>query len=112
MTKIEDVIHMKIYRHPPRTRQIKLAENIHSLLINKSRRDNHDFYSPTYVDRQQYEFNEKDGYLKALISEVKANKFGSDLCWKCSNTDLFPCNHNVYKSKFSISLTRNSNHSS
>lgn len=32
---IEEKCHMLNYRHPPRTRQIKLAENMHSLLINK-----------------------------------------------------------------------------
>ena len=37
---INDKCHMKIYRHPPRTRQIKLAENMHSLIINKSSSDN------------------------------------------------------------------------
>eukprot|EP01084_Bolivina_argentea_P136040 239626_1 len=28
--RLDDKCHMKLYRHPPRTRQIKLAENIHS----------------------------------------------------------------------------------
>ena len=46
--KIKDQCHMLLYRHPPRTRQIKLAENIHSLVINKSPIENRASYYPIY----------------------------------------------------------------
>ena len=98
--RMDDQCHMFIYRHPPRTRQIKLAQNIHSLVINKSYNDNQPLYGPTDDDAQTYGYNEKDGYLKALISEVQSNNFGSDLCLKCSKDD--ECKHNVFDSKYSI----------
>eukprot|EP01084_Bolivina_argentea_P264558 448154_1 len=38
--RLNDTCHMKIYRHPPRTRNIKLSENINSLVINKNEEQN------------------------------------------------------------------------
>ena len=114
---IEDKCHMIIFRHPPRTRQIKLAENIHSLVINKSSYKNHGLYKPTIQEQQKYGLknikkiedydddwinwkNPIDGLLEALIDEVYSNNFGYDLCLSCSKDD--ECKHNVYDSKYSI----------
>ena len=50
--RIDDKSHMAIYRHPPRARQIKLAENIHSLILNKNEQANHPLYKPTFKDAE------------------------------------------------------------
>ena len=91
---------MKLYHHPPRTRQIKLSQNIKSLVINKSNEDNHPLYEPTDDDKLKYGYNDKDEYLRALIDEVTSNGYKYDLCLKCKQNDK--CNHNVYDSKYSI----------
>ena len=77
---------------------IKLAENVHSLVINKDNEENHPLYQPTDKESQQY--NDEDGYLKALIKEVISNGFASDLCLKCS--PAAKCKHNVFNSQWSI----------
>ena len=88
---------MKLYRHPPRTRQIKLAENLHSLTINKVWEHNQPLYEPSTLG-----WNLKDGYLSTLISEVIQNGYKYDLCLKCKKDD--ECMHDVYdeKNKYSI----------
>eukprot|EP00484_Ammonia_sp_Unknown_P004364 CAMPEP_0197080152 /NCGR_PEP_ID=MMETSP1384-20130603/213986_1 /TAXON_ID=29189 /ORGANISM="Ammonia sp." /LENGTH=472 /DNA_ID=CAMNT_0042519033 /DNA_START=18 /DNA_END=1436 /DNA_ORIENTATION=- len=91
-SRMEDECHMKLYRHPPRSRQIQLAENIHSLVINTQKRQNHSFYQPTEKDRRKYQSaSEIDGYLAALIEEVKRNGFSNDLCLQCKPKDS--CKH-------------------
>eukprot|EP01083_Nonionella_stella_P080936 222649_1 len=77
--KIEDQCHMKIYRHPPRNRNINLMDNVHAFIINKSRKENHTTYDPTEIDARRYNFNETDGFLRALIEEVIVNGYRSDL---------------------------------
>ena len=47
--EIKDECRMKLYRHPPRTRGVKLADNIASLVINKSEKENHSLYKPKMV---------------------------------------------------------------
>eukprot|EP01084_Bolivina_argentea_P161715 281496_1 len=91
---LEDECHMKIYRHPPRNRNIKLAANIHSLIVNKKQEQNHSVYKANIKDSQKYEFNDKDGYLKALIEEIIQNGFKSDLCLICGQND--ECKHDNY----------------
>eukprot|EP01084_Bolivina_argentea_P252193 423250_1 len=76
---LSDRCHMKLFRHPPRSRRVKLAENIHSLIINDCEDENHPLYKPTEDDQKQYKYNKNDGYLLALIEEVKNNGFDSDL---------------------------------
>eukprot|EP01084_Bolivina_argentea_P158830 276668_1 len=98
--KISDQCHMYMFRHPPRTRQIKLAKNMNSFLMNKQSKQNHELYEPTDKDYQQYKYNKEDGWLRALISEIELNKFTHDLCVSCSKND--ECKHNVYQSKFSL----------
>ena len=100
--RIEDKCHMKIYRHPPRTRQVKLAQNIHAMIINEWNTDNYPIYEPTEVDEEQYgwKYGSKDGYLSALIEEVIDNGYKHDLCTKCGDHD--DCKHNVYNSEHSI----------
>eukprot|EP01084_Bolivina_argentea_P202571 346095_1 len=115
--RIDDKCHMTIYRHPPRTRQIKLAENVHSMIINKYL-DNGLKYEPTAEDDEKYGMerydpdtdyaepwwcnknDEKDAWLQALITEVIDNGFKNDLCLKCGKED--ECKHDVHKSRYSI----------
>ena len=92
--RLDDNCHMKIYRHPPRTRNIKLAENINSLIINKKKEQNHKRYWPTDEDEQKYGYNDKDGFLKALIEEVINNGYKYDLCLECKQGD--ECKHDEY----------------
>ena len=96
LNRIDDKCHLNLYRHPPRTRQIKLQENIHSLVINKSKEQNHPLYSPTDEVWDKY----GGDWLRPLIDEVIGNGFGYDLCLKCGKDDK--CKHNVYKSQYSI----------
>eukprot|EP01084_Bolivina_argentea_P075802 137388_1 len=87
---IKDQCHMKLYRHPPRTRQIKLAENMNSLIMNNIYWENHSLYAPTKEDDKKYSMqkdscgtvmgsvNKRNGYLYALIEEVIKNGYGYD----------------------------------
>ena len=70
--RIDDQCHMFIYRHPPRSRQIKLAENVHSLLVNEYHKNNHKLYTPSWNYKSDGYYNANDGLLKLLISEVKS----------------------------------------
>eukprot|EP01083_Nonionella_stella_P086513 240394_1 len=92
--RIDDQCHMMTYRHPPRTRNIELARNMHSFVFNKSKTDNRPLYKPNKNDTKQYKYNSKDGYLKALIAEVKANQFAYDLCLDCGDSD--DCKHSEH----------------
>eukprot|EP01084_Bolivina_argentea_P315961 547575_1 len=76
---LADQCHMKLYRHPPRRRTIRLEENMKMFMINKKYTDNHYVYVPTPQDGVWY-YNNKDGYLNALIFEVIYNKYKADLC--------------------------------
>ena len=111
---INDKCHMKLYRHPPRTRQIKLAENMKSMILKTDEsscaglqetrygmtRENYNHghcqYAPVYTNK----YNRQDGWLGALIEEVISNGYKYDLCLKCSKDD--ECKHDVYKSSHSI----------
>eukprot|EP01084_Bolivina_argentea_P216957 368448_1 len=72
---INDLCHVKLYRHPPRRRQIELSENVNHFILNKQEQDNKSLYKP--VNKLQH--NNK-GYLQQIIKEVIANGFKSDLC--------------------------------
>eukprot|EP01084_Bolivina_argentea_P075899 137543_1 len=75
-----DMCHMKLFKHPPRNRNIQLAENMHSFVLHKKIEQNRSVYEPTDDDDTVYESNNKNGYLNALISEVILNDFERDLC--------------------------------
>ena len=92
--RIDDKCHMKLYKHPPRSRQIKLAQNVHSMIINKTQQDNHAIYEPTDVEKKKYGYTEDDGWLKVLIEEVIKNGYKSDLCLECTKDD--DCKHDDY----------------
>eukprot|EP01084_Bolivina_argentea_P104764 187572_1 len=81
--KIKDLCHMKIFRHPPRNRNIKLSQNIHSLIFNQKCEQNQPIYEPTLYDEKTYNYNEWTGYLNALIEEVISNGYKYDLCLEC-----------------------------
>eukprot|EP01084_Bolivina_argentea_P094903 170631_1 len=76
--KIKDHCHMKLFRHPPRRRQIELQENVHAFIMHKNVFDNHQLFDPSYSFKT-YKWNKKDGFLKALIQEVIGNGYQSDL---------------------------------
>mmetsp|Transcript_5332 Transcript_5332/g.8921 ORF Transcript_5332/g.8921 Transcript_5332/m.8921 type:complete len:390 (+) Transcript_5332:93-1262(+) len=84
--RLSDLCHMKLYRHPPRKRHIKLQENIHSLVYNEESKENHPFYEPSEIDNTRYQFNKYNGYLSALIHEVMRNGYRSDLCVQCKQS--------------------------
>eukprot|EP01083_Nonionella_stella_P066706 175890_1 len=93
---IADQCHIKLYRHPPRQRNIKLAENVNAFIMNEDKKQNHEKYKPTEEDRKRYDFDwdGSDGYLQALIEEVIVNGFKSDLCLECGSDD--DCKHIEY----------------
>eukprot|EP01084_Bolivina_argentea_P120388 213368_1 len=90
---INDQCHLKLYRHPPRMRNIKLAENIHSFVFNKES-DEAGPYKPTKDDKKLFNWNKVTGFLKPLIDEVILNGFKSDLCLECGPNDT--CKHSEY----------------
>ena len=108
--RIDDQCHMAIFRHPPRTQRVQLAQNMHSFIFNQSHHENNDVYKPTASDKQKYghdqygvnKSNSRDGWLQALIDEVVSNGYKYDLCLKCKKDDFFACRHNVHNSKYSI----------
>ena len=87
---------MMMYRHPPRTRQISLAENIHSLIINKHGSQNKHLKTFEYSEHNKG----YDGVLKVMMHEVIKNGYKYDLCLSCSKNSI--CIHNVFNSKYSI----------
>eukprot|EP01084_Bolivina_argentea_P173522 300573_1 len=93
--KIADLCHLKLYRHPPKDdEEISIAENINTLIINTKSHQNNPIYEPTNYDDNKYKYNNKDGYLHALIEEVVSNGYKYDLCLECSPND--ECKHSDY----------------
>eukprot|EP01083_Nonionella_stella_P066595 175494_1 len=90
--RLDDRCHMKIFRHPPRKRQIELSKNLHPLTINKKEEDNHSLYYPSEDDKKQYD--ETTGFLDALVNEIIDNGFKSDLCLRCGPSDN--CQHDEH----------------
>eukprot|EP01084_Bolivina_argentea_P138722 244159_1 len=78
-----DLCHMKIFRHPPRNRQIKLAENFAAFVMNTDHKQNEPMYCPSKSDMKQW--NKQDGYLKKLLREIIKNGFKNDLYLKNDN---------------------------
>ncbi len=95
-----DKCHLALYTHPPASRNLKLPQNVHSLVVNKKASENHPLYEPTNEDKEKYGYNENDGYLSALIEEVINNGFKSDLCLNCRHDD--ECKHDIKDSEHSI----------
>eukprot|EP01084_Bolivina_argentea_P173521 300571_1 len=88
--KIADLCHLKLYRHPPKDdEEISIAENINTLIINTKSHQNNPIYEPTNYDDNKYKYNNKDGYLHALIEEVVSNGYKNDLCLneECKHSD-------------------------
>eukprot|EP01084_Bolivina_argentea_P184389 318017_1 len=92
--KMTDLCHLKLYQHPPRSRNIALSENINSLMVHNNENQNHDVYQPTPDDDVKYGFSSTGGFIKALIEEVIKNAFVSDLCLECKTDD--ECKHETY----------------
>eukprot|EP01084_Bolivina_argentea_P051808 95277_1 len=109
--RLDDKTHLILYGHPPRSRNIKLAQNINPFIMNTEYKQNEKVYTPTDDDRKKYGWIEqfyegtpdevhngsheedfkKNGSLKPLIEEVIVNGFKSDLCFKCGVND--DCKH-------------------
>eukprot|EP01084_Bolivina_argentea_P114312 203544_1 len=83
--RLDDRCHIKLYRHPPRARQITLSEDTNPFVINRNNDENYALYRPSFVDN--IGLNGKDGYLKQLIVEVVKNGFKSDLCLTNDDTE-------------------------
>eukprot|EP01084_Bolivina_argentea_P015317 28630_1 len=73
--RLDDTCHMKLYRHPPRNRQIELSKNMHAFIVNRKEEDNQEVYWPTDDDEKKYNYTKRNGYLQALIEEVIDNGF-------------------------------------
>eukprot|EP01084_Bolivina_argentea_P096779 173977_1 len=84
---IKDQCHLKIFRHPPRRRLIKLQDNMKQFLVNKNVTHNHGIHIPVGYDEKVFNYNQADGYLNALIFEVIFNGFKSDLCLQTEDID-------------------------
>eukprot|EP01084_Bolivina_argentea_P294372 506479_1 len=83
--RLDDRCHMEIYRHSPRTMDIKLAKNIFPFkFIQNEEKEGipvlHETYKPTENDKKRYWSDKNnEGWLKALIEEVITNGQKSDL---------------------------------
>ena len=71
----EDLCHVHLYRHPPRQEIIALRSNLNALVINENEDENHPLYEPSANDKAKYQWDEENGYLNALIEEVKRNRY-------------------------------------
>eukprot|EP01083_Nonionella_stella_P093963 263586_1 len=71
-TRLDDLCHIELYRHPP-IGNVKVMVNVNPLLINTQNNQNHPVYCPTKQDEAKYEYDAKNGYLKALVEEVANN---------------------------------------
>ena len=95
---------MKLYGHPPRSRQIRLAENMHSLTLTQKCGNNGALIRYYEVDHGalNYALNKscKDGDLAALIEEVIDNECKYDLWLNCKKDDKWT--HDFFKSKHSM----------
>eukprot|EP01083_Nonionella_stella_P133551 406029_1 len=101
---IADRCHLKLFRHPPRTRNIELAKNIKSFIFNKQKKANHALHKPSN-DRGDWKHHTMlRGFLKLLIDEVICNGYKRDLCMKCSNN--YGCKHDVYDSNNQYSILK------
>ena len=98
--KTSDLCHIKLFRHPPRRRNIKLSENMNAMVMNKSSKDNKKLYLPTNEDRNiihkpkyadNIYKNEGSCFLASLLSEVVANCHAYDLCLHCAEDDECKC---------------------
>eukprot|EP01083_Nonionella_stella_P051332 136252_1 len=97
--KIDDRCHLKLYRHPPRRRNIRLSENLKPLVINKKQEDNHpiilmNVFNPDRDFVNDYEYSAINGYLGALMEEVISNGYRYDLCTECGANDN--CKHSDF----------------
>eukprot|EP01084_Bolivina_argentea_P289701 497515_1 len=72
--RVHDLCHIRLYKHPPRNQCIKLSHNINSLIFNKNNAENAKIYEPTVDDKKIY-YNDKDGFLNALIEEIILNGY-------------------------------------
>eukprot|EP01084_Bolivina_argentea_P093818 168677_1 len=58
--RLDDRCHTKLYNHPPRTRrQLQLAENMNSFIVNTKYEQNQPIYKPTDDDNKLYEYNDR-----------------------------------------------------
>eukprot|EP01084_Bolivina_argentea_P173526 300583_1 len=87
--KMDDLCHLKLYKHPPRRRNISLDDKTHPLIVNRNVRQSQGIYVPTF--QEEVYVNAEDGYMFFLIKEVIRNGFKSDLCLKCNVND--DCEH-------------------
>eukprot|EP01084_Bolivina_argentea_P074879 135815_1 len=63
--RLDDRCHVKLYNHPPRNnRQLRMAENMHSFLINTNFEQN---YKQTNFDTKKYKCDAENSYIKQLI---------------------------------------------
>eukprot|EP01084_Bolivina_argentea_P308560 533595_1 len=86
---VEDECHMILYRHPPRTRTIKMSENINSLVLKTNSKECEPIYDPKN-HHDIYDDSEVD-YTASLLSEVIQNGYRFDLCLECGKDE--ECKH-------------------
>ena len=89
---VSDLCHMKLYRHPPRSRRVYLAENVRAMIVNQEKRnlprdDTSSWTHSWHMHEDEAERNRKfeQGWhigrdnLQLLLAEVRKNGFASDL---------------------------------
>ena len=62
-----------------------------AFIFNECHRPHQDLYVPTDGDKKLFKWNKRDGYLRALIAEVRRNGYPADLCQECKKDD--DCKH-------------------
>eukprot|EP01084_Bolivina_argentea_P271282 461547_1 len=77
--KTSDLCHINLFSHPPRNKTLTLASDVHPFSLNEEWCDNVPLYDPDDYDQNEYGYNEKDGYLNALIKEIIDNGYETDL---------------------------------
>eukprot|EP01084_Bolivina_argentea_P307977 532415_1 len=80
--RLIDKCHMKLYRHPPRQRQIQLAENVQEFMCknyNDIMSEQNKLHVPNKYHLLTNKQKSEDGFLSQLIKEVIKNGYKTDL---------------------------------
>eukprot|EP01084_Bolivina_argentea_P260280 439498_1 len=73
---IDDLCHMLLYRHPPRSGRIKMTEGFGALIFNTKIRQNCFIHLPTKAEK---EIGKKSNFIFLFINEVIKNGSKADL---------------------------------
>eukprot|EP01083_Nonionella_stella_P157203 510104_1 len=85
---MNDLCHVSVYKHPPRSKRIQSTQNLKCFVLNANESTPlNAVYTPTIEDMIECVYNEQDGYMKTFIAEIIRNGCKKHLY--LSNDDRF-----------------------